>query len=104
MSESSKISTERERASNWVKRVFKKRDPTFLKVYINGKPHFKLFRVLHVEPILFGISDDTFRIAKALGLRLTKDREWIIQTDEDSLDASFSQFFGRTVTLISRVH
>jgi hypothetical protein len=87
----------------WVKKAFKKIDPSFLKVYIDGKPHFKIFSVQYMGETQRVsqriISDDTLRVARACGLRLTKDEEWIIQKDEDGLNHSLTRFLDRPVRM-----
>ena len=90
-----------ESSSIRIKKVFKKTDPTFLKVHINGRPHFK---ILSVQPspgdcVKFVVSDDTLRVARACGFRLTRNEEWIIQKTEDGLNLSLTKFLGRTVRM-----
>ena len=83
----------------WVKKAYKKTDPSYLKVYINGKPHFKIFSVIAIQPHKSNVSDDTLRVARACGFRLTKDEEWIIQKTEDGLNHSLTRFLDRTVRM-----
>jgi hypothetical protein len=85
----------------WIKKAYKKVDPSFLKVYINGKPHFKIFSVQPASGncVKFVVSDDTLRVARACGFRLTKDQNWIIQKTEDGLNHSLTRLLGRTVRM-----
>ena len=86
-----------------LKRAYKRRDPSFLKVYINHKQHFKLLSVYFMgesnRRSQSVVSDDTLRVAKVCGLRLTKDQEWIIGVDADTINHALSKLLGRTVAL-----
>src|SRR5271157_2364811 len=101
-------------SETWVRKAYKKTNPSFLKVYINGEPHFKIFsaqrnpefEILRFSTnfkkksrIKFVVSDDTLRVARACGFRLTKDEEWIIQKTEDGINHSLTRFLGRTVRM-----
>lgn len=98
-----KSNTESTPCEIYVRKIFRRRDPRFLMVYINHRPHFKILGISYMggtrrrsQEI---VTDDTLRVARALGLRLTKDQEWIIRKDKDSLNWSFSQFLERQVQM-----
>ena len=91
-------------AEIYVKKACKASRLFFLKVYIDHRPHIKIFGIMHVPSSgkftsKKVVTDDTLRVASALDLRLTKDQEWIIRKDEDSLNASFTRLMGRHVRI-----
>ena len=95
-------------AEIYIKKACKASRLFFMKVYIDHRPHFKILGIMHIPNSAKNasrkvVTDDTFRVANALGLRLTKDQEWIISKDEDGLNASFTRLMGRPVR-INRVY
>lgn len=91
-------------AEIYIKKACKASRLFFMKVCIGHRPHFKIFGIMHVpnsdkQASRKVVTDDTLRFANALGLKLTKDQEWIIRKDEDSLNASLTRLMGRQVRM-----
>jgi hypothetical protein len=88
----------------YFKKVYKASRLFSMKVYIDHRPHFKILGVMFVPSGIKCasrrvVTDYTLHFANTLGLKLTKDQEWIIRKDEDSLNASLTRLMDRQVRM-----